>query len=111
MSSPSGNFAEVLIGKVDVSNFDANQGTKTAMNKLLQECWDNSIACQHPDNFFNKKIDSVIDYFRDLLNIGHWSDVSLELRRAVTSAYFTQVRFSFCTKLSLGFVYHFVYRQ
>lgn len=111
MSSLSGNFTEALIGKVDVSNFDASQGTTTAMNKLLQECWDNSIASLHHDNAFDKKIDSVIDYFRDLLNMGHWSDVSLQLRRAVSSAYYTKVRFSFCTILSLGFACHFVYRQ
>ncbi|XP_044745723.1 bifunctional peptidase and arginyl-hydroxylase JMJD5-like [Coccinella septempunctata] len=59
-------------------------------NECLEECFN------YKELLSNKsilKIDSIIDAIDDAINIGHWSDISVELRRVFTLASFVKTLF------------------
>lgn len=67
-----------------------NSHVHIMFNKCLAEC---SNLDRRINNRSMLRIDSILDYIDDEINIGHWSDISVELRRAFTLASFIKAFF------------------
>lgn len=94
------NFIEKIISEVlnAIEDRDELRNATKQLNyhiramfiKCLEECF------KLPKQLSTKSmltIDSIIDFIDDQINIGHWSDISVELRRAYTLSSFIKALF------------------
>ncbi|KAF5282466.1 hypothetical protein FQA39_LY17581 [Lamprigera yunnana] len=78
----------VIKNKLEIISWGCalNRNVKETFEQCYHFCFD-SAECQNVDSFL-LRIDTVIDYLHDELNMGHWSEVPLDARKAFTGASF-----------------------